>query len=90
LPRIKPYRGRLVGGIVIDDQVQGEIGQSMVVDLLKKAQGLAGAMARHARPDHLAVKHVQRCEQSRRAVLLVVVGRCAGPSDLPLDFRTVE
>src|SRR6516225_6990313 len=50
----------LVGGIIIDDQMQVEVGRGPLVDLLEKTQELPMPMARHASPDDLAVQHVQR------------------------------
>jgi hypothetical protein len=37
------YRGGLVGGIIIDDQMQVEIGQRPLVDGLEKGGGTRGA-----------------------------------------------
>ena len=41
------YRGGLVGGIIIDDQMQVEIGQRPLVDGLEKAEELAMPVAGH-------------------------------------------
>ena len=42
------YRGGLVGGIIIDDQMQVENGQRPLVDGLEKAEELAMPVAGHA------------------------------------------
>ena len=67
------YRGGLVGGIIIDDQMQVEIGQRPLVDGLEKAEELAMPVAGHAFADDGAVEHVERREQGRGAVALVVM-----------------
>ena len=80
-------RRRLMGRVVVDDQMQGELGGSLIVDLLEKTQELAMAMTRHAGPDHLAVEHVESREQGRRAVALVVVRHGAGAPLLQRQSR---
>ena len=54
------YRGGLVGSIIIDDQMQVEIGQRPLVDGLEKAEELAMPVAGHAFADDGAVEHVER------------------------------
>ena len=78
--RLEPalYRRGLMGGIVVDDEMEIETGGGLLVDQFEKAQELAMSMARHASPDDLAVQHVQRREQGGGAVALVVVGHGAG------------
>ena len=71
--RAAPPRGGLVGGIIIDDQMQVEIGQRPLVDGLEKAEELAMPVAGHAFADDGAVEHVERREQGRGAVALVVM-----------------
>jgi hypothetical protein len=58
--RLEPslHGASFVGGVVVDDQMQVEIG-AVMLDQLEKAQELAVAMARHAGPDDLAVQHVK-------------------------------
>src|SRR5258708_23344139 len=65
------YRGGLVGGIIVDDEMQVEIGQRALVDGLEKAEELAMAVARHVFADDGAVEHVERRAQRRGAVALV-------------------
>ena len=69
---------RLVGGIVVDDEMKIETSRGLLVDQLEKAQELAMAMTRHASSDHPAVEHVQRGEQGGGAVALVIVGHRPG------------
>src|SRR5258708_38049276 len=72
------YCRGLVSGTVVDDQMQVEIGGGLLIDLLEKVEKLSMPMTRHASSDDLAVQHVQRCEQGRGAVALVVVAHGAG------------
>lgn len=67
------YRGGLVGGIVVDDEMQVEMGQRPLVDGLEEAEELAMPVAGHALADDGAVEHVESREQCRGAVALVVV-----------------
>src|SRR4029077_18187864 len=53
--------------------VQVEIGQRPLVDGLEKAEELAMPVAGHAFADDGAVEHVERREQGRGAVALVVM-----------------
>ncbi len=43
----------LMGGIVIDNQMQIETGRGLLIDHLEKAQELSVSMARHASSDNL-------------------------------------
>ena len=71
--------GRLMRGIVVDDEVKVETLSDLLVNQLEKAQKLPVPMAWHACPDDLAVlQHVERCKQRRGAVTLVVVGHRSG------------
>src|SRR5207244_3031745 len=65
--------GMLVGGVVVDDQVELPPGRGLAVDLVEKADEFLMPMARHALADDLAVEHVERGEQRRCAVPLVVM-----------------
>src|SRR6266404_5227719 len=67
------YRRGLVGGIIVDDEMQVEIGQSPFVDGLEKAEELAMPVAGHALADDCAVEHVESRKQGRGAVALVVM-----------------
>jgi hypothetical protein len=76
------YGRRLVGGIVVDDQVEIETGRGSMIDQLEKAQELSMPVARHAGPDHLAVQHVERREQGR-ASGGQSAGSCQPPQQSP-------
>jgi transposase len=78
--RLEPalYGGGLMGGVIVDDEMEVEIGRGLLIDQLQETQELAVAMARHTRPDHLAVQHGERREQGRGSVALVdAMGRAA-------------
>ena len=79
--------GVLMRGIVVDDEVEVELLGGLLVDQFEKAEELLMAMARHARPDNLAVQHVERCEQRGGAVALVVVGHRSGAALLHRQAR---
>src|SRR5262249_37873792 len=48
----------LVCGVVVDDQVQIEIGKGFPVDLLEEFEEILGTMARHAFADDLTGRHI--------------------------------
>ena len=68
------HLGMLVGGVVVDDHVDRLAGRDLALDLVEKADELLMPVALHALADDLALQHVERGEQRRRAVALVVVG----------------
>src|SRR4051812_32535654 len=68
-----PYRRRLVGSIVVEDQVQIELCRRGLVDPAQEADELDGAVLEHALADPLAAQDVERGEEGRGAVALVVV-----------------
>src|SRR5271154_3230028 len=67
------YRGGLVGGIIVDDEMQVEIGRCPFVDGVEEAEELAMPVAGHAFADDGAVEHVESREQGGGAVALVVM-----------------
>ena len=67
-----------VGGVIIDDGVDRFVGRDFGLDGVEEADELLMAVALHVAPDHGSVEHVQRGEQSRRAVALVVMRHGAG------------
>jgi hypothetical protein len=71
---LEPLRhgGGFMGGLVVDDEVKVETDRSLLIDQLEKVQEFTMPMAWHARPDDLAIQHVERREQDRGAVALVV------------------
>jgi transposase len=71
-------RGRLVGGVVVDDEVDVESGRHGRIDGVEEASELAGAMSSVAAAEHVAGGDIKRGEQRRRAVALVVVAASLG------------
>ena len=69
--------GMLVRRVVVDDQMQLHSGRGLAVDLVEEADEFLMPMARHALADDLALQHVERGEQCRCAVALVVVAPSA-------------
>ena len=65
--------GRLMRGIVVDDEMQIQTGGGSVIDQLEKAQKLTMPVARQAGSDDAAVQHIERREKRRGAVALLVV-----------------
>src|SRR5579872_4754924 len=72
------YGGSFMGGVVVNHEMEVEALRGLLIDQPQKAQELAMPMARQASADDLAVQHVERREQSRRAVAFVVVGHRSG------------
>ena len=64
----------LVGGVVVDNGVNGLSGRNLLLDDIEKSDEFLLAMTLHVATDHRAVEDVHRGEQCRRAVPLVVVG----------------
>src|SRR6476620_5106774 len=75
--RLEPALDRrsLVGGVVVDDQMQIE---GFLVDALEEPQEFPLPVSGHACADDRAVKHIQGCEQRGCAMALVVVGHRTG------------
>ena len=64
----------LVGGIVVEDDMDGLVRRQFGLDGIDEPDKLLMAMALHVAPDDGAIEHVQRREQRGCAVALVVVG----------------
>ena len=92
--RLEPALDRrsLVGGVVVDDQMQIEIRQGFLVDALEEPQEFPLPVSGHAFADDRAVKHIQGCEQRGCAMALVVVGHGTGTPLLHRQARlgTIE
>ena len=72
VPRQPALHGRgLVGGVVVDDQMQIEIGGSLAVDLFEEVQELLGPMAGQAFADDRASRDIESRKERRGAVALV-------------------
>ena len=63
----------LVGRVIVHDDMQIEFGRGFDIDLLEETGELLIPMARHAIPDHFAVKQAEGRKQGRRTVAFVVV-----------------
>ena len=68
----------LVGGVVVEDDVDELAGWHLRLDGVEEADELLMAVALHAAADDRAVEHVEGGEQRGGAVALVVVGHGAG------------
>lgn len=64
---------RLVGGVVVHDEVEFHVGRDEPFDALEKLEELLVTMAPMAGADHLPCGHVQGREERRSAVAHVVV-----------------
>ena len=65
--------GMLVGGVVVDHQMEVEGSGRVAVDAPQEAQEFLVTMARHALADDLAGGDIERGKQRRCAVALVVM-----------------
>ena len=79
--------GVLVGRVVIEDQMDLKALGNLAVDRAQERQELGVAVAREALPDHRAGQNIQRGEQRRGPVALVVVGHRPGPPGLHRQRR---
>ena len=68
----------LVGGVVVEDDVDQLAGRDLGLDGVEEADELLMAVALHVAADDRAVEHVEGGEQGGGAVPLVVVGHGAG------------
>ena len=55
--------GMLVGGIVVEDDMDRPTGYDLALDSIEKANEFEIAVALHAAADHCAVEHAERGEQ---------------------------
>src|SRR2546421_5463992 len=63
----------LVGGIVVQHQMDGKLSRNGTIDLIQEFAELDGPMAWPALPDHRSRGDVQRSEQAGGAMALVIV-----------------
>ncbi len=68
--------GVLVRGVVVDDQMQIKRLGGAPIQMLEKAKELVVSMLGQARADHFTADDVERGEQRRRPMPLVVMGQC--------------
>src|SRR4051794_22155164 len=72
----------LVGGVVVEDDVDHLAGRHLGLDRVQEAHELLMAVALHVAADDGPVEDVERSEQGRCAMALVVVGHRAGSAFL--------
>ena len=75
-----PDEGRLVGSVVVHNQVYVQIGGHLCLDGIEALAELHGPVATVALANHLARPGVQRGEQRRGAVANVIMGAPLGLS----------
>jgi hypothetical protein len=68
------HLGMLMGGIVIEDEVDGRLGRYGGIDRFEKSDELLMSVAFHATADHPAFEDIEGGEQRRCAVSFVVMG----------------
>jgi hypothetical protein len=64
--------GVLVGGVVVGDQVHGEVLRCLSIDAAQEFEPFLMPVSRHALTNHLASGNLARREQRGRAIALVV------------------
>src|SRR5665213_2213832 len=77
-PEPTPYLGMLMGRVIIEDDVNDFSGGNLGFDGVEEADKLLMPVALHVAADDGAVEHVERGEQGRGAVPLVIVGHRSG------------
>ena len=70
--------GMLVGGIVVEDDVDDLADRYLSLDRVQKADELLMAVALHAAPENGSLQHIERGEQGGGAMPLVIMGHGAG------------
>ena len=79
--------GMLVGGVIVDDGVDDLAGGNRSLDGVEETDEFLMAMLVHAASDHGSVEDVERREQRRRAVALVVMRHRPALSGLDRQAR---
>lgn len=72
--------GMFVRGVVVDDQVQVDLGQSLTINRVEKLDPLLMSMASLALSDQCSIEYANGGKQRRRAVAFVVVGHRPQPT----------
>ena len=80
------HLGMLVGGIVVEDDMDRPIGRDLALDGIEEANEFEMAVALHAAANHGAIEHAERGEQGGGAVPLVIV--CHGLAAPGLDRQS--
>src|SRR5271155_2627331 len=73
-----PHGGMLVGGVIVEDGVDGFASGNLALDRVEETDELLVAMALHVAADHGSVEDVHGCEQGGRSVPLVIMGHRSG------------
>ncbi len=74
------HNGRmLMGGVVVENDVDVELGRNGTLDFAQKSEKLLVPVAWHAFVEHFTCGDVQGSEQGRRAVTLVVMRHSSSP-----------
>ena len=79
--------GMLMGGVVVDDSVDGLSHGNLFLDDIEETDELLMAMALHVAADHRAVEDVHRGGSRRCAVPLIVVRHGPGATLLQRQSR---
>ena len=74
--------GMFVGGVVVEDNVDRLVSQSLAFDGVEKTDEFEVAVTLHAAADHRAVEHAECGEEGGGAVSLVVVCHGLAPAGL--------
>jgi hypothetical protein len=70
--------GMLMSGVIVENDVNSFAGRHLCLDGIEEADELLMAVALHVAADDGAIEHVERGEQGRGAVSLVIVRHRAG------------
>ena len=68
-----PNLWMLMGGVIVEDDVDGFVGRDLSVDHVEEADELLVPVTLHITSDHGSVENVQSCEERRGSVTLVIV-----------------
>ena len=74
----RDHLGMFVGGIVVEDDVDGLLRWNRFFDGVEEADELLMAMALHTPADHLTFEYVEGSKQRGGTVTLVIMGHGAG------------
>ena len=77
----------LMGGIIVEDDVDGLLGRNLRLDLVEETDELLMPMLLHAASNDLAFEHIEGGKQGGGAVALIVVGHGGGASLLQGQTR---
>src|ERR1700730_15807032 len=77
------FHGRcFVGGVVVEDQMQIEMGGGLAINFFEEGQELVCSMAGQTFADDFAGRDVERGKQRRGAVALIIMGHGSGAAFL--------